>query len=125
MSKHNNKRILKKAKRHKNYHYRIISMLVGSSNVFYIKSIPFVFRGRHKAIDDFMNIIEDWQISYDDVVSAFAHNRIIHKRMELKLFYPEHIYLGEEANLDIYEKRYFKFRQTINKANKMKSFKLK
>jgi len=110
------------SRRRKNYHNRIISMLVNSSNITYIRTIPVrAFRGRHSVYEDFNNIIEDLGISKEQVVSAYAHNRITHKRMQLKRYIPEFYYISEEQNAF---EEYRKLRQEINKANKMKSFRL-
>jgi len=108
--------------RRRNYHNRIISMLVNSSNITYIRTVPVrAFRGRHSIKEDFKNITEDLGISREQVINAYAHNRITHRRVKLKRYTPEFYYIEETQ--DSFEE-YRKLRHEINKANKMKSYRI-
>jgi len=97
-------------------------MLVNNSNITYIRTVPVrAFRGRHSVREDFKNIIEDLGIKYEDVISAYAHNRITHKRMKLKRYVPEFYYIDETQDAVL---EYRKVRHEINKINKMKSYRI-
>jgi len=106
----------------KTYYYRIISMLVNSSNITYIRTVPIrPFTKNHSALQDLKNIISDLNINRDNLISAYAHNRKTHKLMELKRYIPEFYYIEEDK--DAYEE-YTKLRKEINKINKMKQKRL-
>ncbi len=109
-------------RRHKNWHYRIITFLASSSNITYIRSIPVrAFRGRYKVVQDFKNIIEDLGVEYSEVISAYALNRIMHIRKTLPIV-PEFIYIEESAD-SLAE--YAKFRRALIKRFRMVSYRIK
>ena len=114
-----NKRV--KTRRHKIWHYRIISFLASSSNIEYIRSVPVrAFRGRYRAMQDLINIIEDLGVSREDIIEAYAHNRIMHLHKNLR-FTAEFEFIGEnEDGIKIYKK----WRSGLNKSYKLKSYRL-
>jgi len=97
-------------------------MLVSSSNITYIRTVPVrAFRGKHSVRQDFINITEDLGIEQEQVISAYAHNRITHKRMQLKRYVPEFYYIEDTQDAVL---EYRKLRHEINKINKMKSYRI-
>ncbi len=108
-----------KTKRRKNWHYRVITFLAASSQILYIRSVPVrAFRGKYKVMQDFKNIIEDLGLSKENILSAYAHNRILHLRKNLGIM-PEFEYLEGDGIAE-----YKKFRAALNKRFKLVSFRI-
>lgn len=114
-------KIKNRPKKRKNWHYRIISFLASSSGIVYVRIVPIKeFRGRFKVLTDFNNIIEDLRVN-GYVISAYAHNRIMHIKRNIHMI-PEFYYINEQQDdLEVYKD----IRKYINKKYKMKSYKIK
>ena len=115
-------KIKSRPKKRKNWHYRIISFLASSSGIVYVRIVPIKeFRGRFKVFTDFNNIIEDLGVKRDFILSAYAHNRIMHIKRNIHMT-PEFYYINEQQDdLEVYKD----IRKYINKKYKMKSYKIK
>jgi len=105
------------------WYYRIISFLASSSNITYIRTITIHPVKKHRVSINYMfkDIISDFDLKKENIISAYAHNRITHKHIELKRYGMEFVYIEEDKDSFI---EYKKFRSELNRINKMKSYKI-